>query len=138
MVHKAYVVSPKDIGSPFIECDDCSINYGVEDYKTLFLSKKMCYFFLPAGEEKEATEYSFTFDVILCHQCLFKYLKKTTSQTSTPLTVLIIDEETGYHITVDPDDVDSSADEWMNGFDDLFDDDEGEDDDYDFLDPPKF
>jgi|TARA_R110000824_G_scaffold16478_2_gene68230 hypothetical protein len=137
MVHKAYVILPKDIGSLLIECDDCSINYRVEDYKTLYFSKKICYFFLPE-EEEEPTDHSFTFDIILCHQCLFKYLKKTTSQTSGPLTVLIIDEGKGYHITVDPDDIDSNADEWMDNFDDLFDDDDDDDDEYDFLDPPKY
>jgi hypothetical protein len=141
MVHKAYVVSPKDIGSPFIECDDCSIEYSVADYKTLHLSKKICYFWLPADEE-ETSEYAFTFDIILCHQCLFKYLKKTSSHTSTPFTVLIIDEGTGYHITVDPDDIDSDAGEWMDDLDDLFDDDsideDDDDDNYDFLDPPKY
>lgn len=150
MVHKAYVVSPKDIGSPSIECDDCAIEYSVADYTTLHLSKKICYFWLPAEEGEDISDYAFTFDIILCHQCLFKYLKKTSSQTNAPLTVLIIDEGTGYHITVDPDDIDSKAGEWMDDLDDLFDDDsidgdddiideeDDDDDNYDFLDPPKY
>lgn len=146
-MHRAYVIYPRDVDSPFIECDDCGIRYNKEDYQTLFDSKKIVYFYIPADEESPSDE-DFTFDVILCYGCLFKYLKKVTNQTNEPITVLIIDKGTGYRITFDPQDVnDHDLDDWMGNIsdedrgdedDDEQDEDDGWDDgDYDFLDPPK-
>lgn len=146
-MHRAYVIYPSDLDSPFIECDDCGIKYSKEDYQTLFDSKKIVYFYVPAGEGDFLDE-EFTFDVILCYSCLFKYLKKVTNETKEPITVLIVDKGTGYKITVDPQDInDNDFDDWMGsiGEDDKgdedneeMDEDDGWDDgDYDFLDPPK-
>ena len=147
-MHKAYVIYPRDVGSPFIECDDCGIKYNKEDYQTLFNSKKIVYFYIPAGENDFSDDEDFTFDVILCYSCLFKYFKKITSKTKEPITILVIDKDSGYKITFDPQDVnDNDFDSWISNIsdedkgdedDEEMDEDEGWDDgDYDFLDPPK-
>ena len=50
-------------------CDQCSLEYSAEHYKILYENKKLGYFLYPHPEDAPAID-------LLCHDCLFKNLKK--------------------------------------------------------------
>jgi hypothetical protein len=90
-----------------IVCDKCKLEYSKEHYKILFENKKLGYFLFPHPEDAPAID-------LLCHDCLFKNLKKYTKGKVVDL--LILDEESEYNCKFYPEDVDP---EWNDDSDDF-------------------
>ena len=88
-------------------CDQCSLEYSAEHYKILFDNKKLGYFLYPHPEDAPAID-------LLCHDCLFKNLKKYAKGKVVDL--LILDEEREYTCKFYPEDVDP---EWNDDSDDF-------------------
>jgi len=88
-------------------CDQCSLEYSAEHYKILFDNKKLGYFLYPHPEDAPAID-------LLCHDCLFKNLKKYAKGEVVDL--LILDEEKEYTCKFYPEDVDP---EWNDDSDDF-------------------
>tara|TARA_R100001082_G_scaffold88117_1_gene54524 strand:+ start:173 stop:610 length:438 start_codon:yes stop_codon:yes gene_type:complete len=144
MIENAYVISPSDVQTPEIECDDCTLNYSLEDYKVLYKAKKLLYFYVPSHESMGHEDFSF--DVILCHGCLFKFIKKISEETNDKITFYIVEEGIKKKCSFFPTEVEESQSKEIENMDELDEflgndleeeDDDWDDDDYDFLDPPK-
>ena len=90
-----------------IVCDKCKLDYSQEHYDILFKNKKLGYFLYPHPEDTPAID-------LLCHDCLFKNLKKYAKGKVVDL--LILDEEKEYNCKFYPEDVDP---EWNDDSDDF-------------------
>ncbi len=90
---KAKIIRPEEVEGQ-MSCDDCKIEYPRADYETLFGSKKIIYFDLTLPDV--------SYIVCLCHDCLFKYVKRTSGGKKTEL--VLFDQVNEYHLKFDPDD----------------------------------
>lgn len=97
------VVLPELVPSDSICCDDCDLKYSKEDYDVLHSSNKLAYFFVPK-EEQPKDEADMNFDLVFCHDCLFKHLKFVSGGDE--MSILILDGEKEHSCTFSPLDFD--------------------------------
>ena len=92
-----------------ISCECCSLNtYSIEDYKILYVGKKLAYFMYP-----EPSNPSKIF--ILCHDCLFKKIKKEANGKE--INLILLDEENEHVCKFTPEELidEADAEEWEDG-----------------------
>tara|TARA_Y100000310_G_C20604534_1_gene774812 strand:+ start:938 stop:1315 length:378 start_codon:yes stop_codon:yes gene_type:complete len=90
----AELIAPKSIGrwrkGSFLNsneglfCESCNLGYTDEEYKILFSHKKIGYFLFNNSEDVQRLD-------ILCHDCLFKKIKKIANGEE--LSLIILDDE---------------------------------------------
>jgi hypothetical protein len=85
-----------------ILCDECSLSYSYKDYKTLFKGKKLGYFLFAYPDNPIKAD-------ILCHECLFKNIKKIADGKETKL--MILSEDTEFECRFYPDETVEGADD---------------------------
>lgn len=64
---EAEIIKPDKKRKP-ISCDDCLLQYTKTEYGILFKNKKLIYFNFAFPDT--------SFPIVLCHDCLFKNVKK--------------------------------------------------------------
>ena len=70
-----------------LKCCDCGITYAIQDYGTLFDSRKLIYFKFKSATEKR--------NKIYCHGCLLRAIYKSYPFEEIPMKIIDIDYE--YH-----------------------------------------
>ena len=63
-----------------IACEGCRISYSKDHYDILFKAKKLGYFFFPPPDDIPALD-------LLCHDCLYKNIKKYAKDEVTKLDI---------------------------------------------------
>ena len=118
-MNTAELIQPKSLGkwskkgylpkSGKISCGGCKLSYLRTEYKILFKNKKLAYFFLPDPLDPIKM-------MIVCHDCLFKILKKTADKTDKPTELIILDEEEEYRCKFYSQDFLGDYEDFSDGF----------------------
>ena len=90
---EAKVLSPNRIRRKKISCRDCKYaTYSRDDYKILFEGSRLAYFEFPLGSKKT-----------YCHDCLFKKLENTRSESGRPKISIDVQDANGetYILTIE-------------------------------------
>ena len=117
----AELIAPKSLGSwrtrgflnsnEGIFCDRCNLDYPDEEYKILYQHKKIAYFLFSQAEQPDRLN-------LLCHDCLFKNIKKIADGEE--LNLIILDEDNEYTCRFYPDEtVDDEDDNDFMDFSDF-------------------
>jgi len=92
------VIEPKLLeNKEEIICNTCNLEYTKEQYQILRDNKKLIYFHWDTKNE----DFTVMSELILCHGCLFKMIKKIHPHEETKVKVLT--EEFEYDLNFDPD-----------------------------------
>ena len=99
-----YVIHPTNRKSR-LKCSDCALSYSLKDYQILFDAKRLIYFKYTPPEKKRYK--------VLCHECVFKTVKKDSGGESCYLNIVALTSKVQYNCEFTPEnDLSESGINW--------------------------